>query len=83
MTVEFAVATMALIFQLFGLFFALLGALNLLRPREMTSFAIRSRTSGNIEGHIEPSPVRLLFTRIMGGIIVIIGLGLAVGVLGP
>lgn len=71
------------IFRLFGLVFAGIGVLNLLRPREMTAYAIRRRAGGTIEGHIEPTSTRLLFTRLVGGVMVIVGLGLAVGVLGP
>jgi len=71
------------IFRLFGLVFAAIGALNLFRPREMTAYAIRRRAGGDIEGRIEPTPTRLLFTRIVGGVMVLVGLGLAAGFLGP
>lgn len=72
-----------LLFRLFGLVFAGLGLLNLARPREMTAYAIRRRAGGGVDGHIEPTPTRLLFTRVMGGVMVVVGLGLAAGVLGP
>jgi hypothetical protein len=72
-----------LVFRLFGLLFAGIGLLNLLRPREMTAYAIRRRASGGIDGHIEPTQTRLLFTRLMGGVMVLVGLGLAAGALGP
>lgn len=72
-----------LVFRLFGLVFAAIGLLNLLRPREMTAYAIRRQAGGPVDGHIEPTPTRLLFTRLIGGVMVIIGLGLAVGLLGP
>jgi len=71
-----------LIFRLFGLLFAALGVLNLLRPREMTAYQIRQRAGGPIDGQIEPTQTRLLFTRFIGGIMVIIGLGLVTGLLG-
>ncbi len=71
------------IFRLFGLVFVALGVLNVLRPREMTAYAIRGRTGGSVEGHIEPTPTRLLVTRLIGGLMVIVGLGLATGFLGP
>jgi len=74
---------MTLIFRLFGLVFAAIGALNLLKPKEMTAYAIRRRTGGQVEGHIEPTQTRLLFTRLVGAVGVVIGLGLAAGVLGP
>ena len=73
----------SVVFRLFGLVFAAIGVLNVLRPREMTAYAIRRRAGGPIDGHIEPTPTRLLFTRFMGGVMVVIGLGLTVGVLGP
>jgi hypothetical protein len=72
-----------LIFRLFGLLFAALGVLNVLRPREMTAYAIRRRTGGRVEGRIEPTPTRLLVTRLIGGVMAVVGLGLAFGVLGP
>ena len=71
------------LFRLFGLVFAGLGLLNVVRPREMTAYAIRRRAGGPIEGQIEPTATRLLFTRAMGGVMVLAGLGLATGVLGP
>lgn len=72
-----------LLFRLFGLVFAGLGLLNLVRPRAMTAYAIRRRAGGEIEGHVEPTATRLLFTRVMGGVMVLVGLGLAAGFLGP
>lgn len=72
-----------LVFKLFGLLFAGLGALNVLRPREMTSYAIRQRSGTSIDGRIEPTPTRLLITRLLGAVMVVVGLGLALGVLGP
>lgn len=72
-----------LVFRLFGLLFAGLGALNVLRPREMTSYAIRRRSGNAIDGRIEPTPIRLLITRLLGAVMVIVGLGLALGILGP
>ena len=71
------------LFRLFGLLFAGLGLLNVLRPRAMTAYAIRRRAGGPIEGQIEPTPIRLLFTRVVGGVAVVLGLGLATGFLGP
>lgn len=71
------------IFRLFGLFFAAIGVLNIIRPREMTAYTIRRRAGGSIEGQIEPTAIRLHFTRLVGGMMVILGLGLAAGVLGP
>lgn len=70
-------------FRLFGLLFAAIGLLNLLRPREMTAYSIRRRTGGGIDGRIEPTPTRLLFTRLVGGVMVLLGLGLATGSMGP
>lgn len=72
-----------ILFRLFGLVFAVLGVLNLVRPREMTAYAIRRRTGGGIDGHIEPTPTRLLFPRVMGGVMIVVGLGLTLGFLGP
>lgn len=71
-----------LVFRLFGLLFAAIGALNLVRPRTMTAYQVRRR-HGDIDGTIEPTRTRLLFTRFMGGVGVIIGLGLAAGLIGP
>lgn len=71
-----------LFFRLFGLLFAAIGALNLARPRAMTAYQIRRR-HGEIDGTIEPSRTRLLFTRLMGGVGVVVGLGLAAGLIGP
>jgi hypothetical protein len=71
-----------LVFRLFGLLFAAIGALNLVRPRAMTAYRIRRR-HGEVDGTIEPSRTRLLFTRFMGGVGVVIGLGLAAGLIGP
>lgn len=73
----------SIVFPLFGLVFAVVGVLNLVRPREMTSYAIRQRAGGPVDGHVEPTPTRLLFTRLVGGVMVILGLGLASGFLGP
>lgn len=72
-----------LLFRLFGLVFVAIGILNLVRPREMTAYVVRRRTGGELEGHIEPTATRLLFTRLMGGVMTIIGLGLFLGVIGP
>ena len=72
-----------LVFRLFGVVFALIGLLNLLKPREMTAYAIRRRAGGPVDGHIEPTQTRLLFTRLVGAVGVLIGLGLATGMLGP
>lgn len=71
------------VFRLFGLVFAALGLLNVLRPRAMTSYQIRRRTRGDVEGRIEPTATRLLVTRIIGGLAVVIGLSLAAGLVGP
>ena len=71
------------LFRLFGLVFAGLGLLNVLRPREMTAYAIRRRAGGPIDGRIEPTTTRLLLTRVLGGVMVLVGAGLALGVLGP
>lgn len=71
-----------LVFRLFGLLFAVIGALNLARPRAMTADQVRQR-HGDIDGTIEPTRTRLLFTRFMGGVGVVIGLGLAAGLIGP
>ena len=71
------------LFRLFGLVFAGLGLLNVLRPREMTAYAIRRRAGGPIEGQIEPTATRLLLTRFMGGVMILLGAGLGLGVLGP
>lgn len=71
------------LFRLFGLVFVVVGALNVVRPREMTTYAIRRRAGGPIEGHVEPTQTRLVFTRLVGVAMVVIGLGLAAGVLGP
>lgn len=71
------------LFRLFGLLFAVLGLVNLLRPREMTAYAIRRQAGGGVDGHVEPTPTRLLFTRVVGGVMVVVGLGLATGFLGP
>lgn len=70
------------IFRLFGLFFAAVGALNLVKPREMTSYAVKRRVGGATDGRIEPTRTRLLFTRLVGGFMILIGLGLATGSLG-
>lgn len=50
------------IFRLFGLVFAAIGALNLVRPRAMTAYKIKRRTGGAIDGQIEPTPTRLFCT---------------------
>ncbi len=71
------------VFRLFGLLFAALGALNVLRPRAMTSYQIRRRTRGDVEGRIEPTRTRLLVTRVIGGVAVVVGPALAAGVVGP
>lgn len=71
------------VFRLFGLLFAAVGALNLLRPKAMTSYQIRRRTGGEVDGQIEPTETRLLFTRIVGGAAVLLGLALFLGVIGP
>lgn len=72
-----------LVFQLFGLVFAAIGALNLVKPRAMTAYQIRRRTGGQLEGSIEPTATRLLFTRLVGAVGILIGLALASGLLGP
>ncbi len=71
------------VFRLFGLAFAALGLLSVLRPRAMTSYQIRRRTRSDVEGQIEPTATRLLFTRVVGGLAVVIGLALAAGLVGP
>lgn len=70
------------VFRLFGLVFAVLGLVNVLRPRAMTSYRIRRRTRGEVEGQIEPTPARLLFTRVVGGLMIVVGLALAAGTVG-
>jgi hypothetical protein len=72
-----------LIFRLFGLVFAAVGALHLVKPREMTAYQIRRRTDGEVDGRIEPTKTRLLFTRVVGAFGVVLGLALAAGVIGP
>lgn len=72
-----------LFFRLFGLVFALLGGLNLVKPREMTTYTVRRRAGGDIDGQIEPTATRLLLTRLIGGVMLLVGLGLAAGMLGP
>ena len=72
-----------LVFRLFGLVFAAVGALHLLKPREMTAYQIRRRTGGDVDGRIEPTATRLLFTRLVGGFGILLGLALAAGVVGP
>jgi hypothetical protein len=72
-----------LIFRLFGLLFVALGALNVVKPRAMTAYQIRRRTGGQIEGQIEPTQARLLFTRVIGGVFVLVGLGIVTGAVGP
>lgn len=67
-----------LVFRLFGLLFVALGVLNVLRPREMTAYAIRRRAGGPIDGHIEPTPTRLMFTRLFGGLMIGIGLSITI-----
>lgn len=42
-------------FPSFGLVFAIIGALNLIKPREMTAYTIRRCTGSKIEGRIEPT----------------------------
>ena len=72
--------------RLFGVVFAGVGLLNLVGPRETTAYAIRRRAGGPIEGQIEPTGTRLLFTWATGGVVVVVvglGLGLATGLLGP
>lgn len=71
------------IFRLFGLLFVVVGGLNVLRPRAMTSYRIRRRAGGQVDGQIEPTETRLLFTRIIGGVMVLLGLAVATGALGP
>jgi hypothetical protein len=72
-----------IVFRLFGLLFAAVGALNVLKPRAMRSYQIRRRTGGEVDGQIEPTETRLRFTRIVGGFGVLVGLALALGVVGP
>ncbi len=71
-----------LVFRLFGLAFAALGVLNIVKPREMTAFAVRQRRGGPVEGRIEPTAARLWVTRIVGGLMVVFGLDMAIGVFG-
>ena len=71
------------IFRLFGLLFAAVGGLNLVKPRAMTAYQIRRRTGGGIEGRIEPTRTRLLFTRVVGAVAVVVGLALFAGMVGP
>ena len=71
------------LFRLFGIVFAGLGLLNVVKPREMTAYAIRRRAGGPIDGQVEPTATRLLVTRVVGGVMVLLGAGLALGVLGP
>lgn len=70
-------------FRLFGLLFVALGALTALRPKEMTSYRIRRRIGGDVDGEIEPTPTRLLFTRVIGVVMALMGLFFAVGGFGP
>lgn len=71
-----------LLFRLFGLLFAVIGVLNVVRPREMTAYQVRNRVGGSVDGRIEPTSTRLLLTRLIGGVMVVVGLGLALGFLG-
>ncbi len=70
-------------FRLFGLVFAVLGGLNLVKPREMTAYTIRRRTGGEIDGQIEPTVTRLWITRLIGGVMMLVGIGMALGMIGP
>ena len=72
-----------LLFRLFGLLFVALGALGALRPKAMTSYRIRRRTASEVDGEIEPTPTRLLFTRVIGVVMALMGLFFAVGGFGP
>lgn len=70
------------LFPLFGLVFAAISVLNLVKPREMTAYTIRRRAGGEIDGQIGPTATRLMFTRLMGGLMIVVGLGLAFGLVG-
>lgn len=83
MTVPAPLQLGGLLFPLFGLVFAVLGLLNLVRPREMTAYTVRRHAGGEVDGRIEPTRTRLAFTRLVGGVMVIVGLGMALGILGP
>lgn len=67
------------IFRLFGVLFAGLGLLSVAKPREMTAYQIRRRSRGAVDGRIEPTETRLWITRIIGVVMVAVGLGLATG----
>jgi len=67
------------VFRLFGVLFAGLGLLNVVKPHEMTAYQIRRRTRGAVDGQIEPTETRLWVTRIIGVVMVAVGIGLATG----
>jgi len=67
------------VFRLFGVLFAVLGLLNVVKPREMTAYQIRRRTYGAVDGRIEPTETRLWVTRVIGVVMVAVGIGLASG----
>lgn len=71
------------LFRLVGLAVAVFGALSVLRPRETTSYAIRRQTGDAVDGRIEPTPLRLRMTQVVGALAAIFGLWFAFGLAGP
>jgi hypothetical protein len=64
-------------FRLFGLLFAGIALLFVLKPRAMTQNRIR--TSDGTSATIEPSETQLLAMRIMAGFMVLFGLSFTFG----
>lgn len=75
---RFGPAGTPLFFRLFGLLFAVVGALNVLRPREMAAWQVR-HGYGEVDGRIEPSDTRVLLMRVFGGFFLVVGLGIFLG----
>lgn len=66
---------------LFGILFVAVGALNVVKARAVTAFNVSRRSAGTIGDQAELSPTRVVYTRLVGGLMIVVGLGLAFGLL--
>lgn len=66
---------------LFGILFVAVGTLNVVKARAVTAFNVRRRSDEIIEDQVELSPTRVGYTRLLGGVMIVVGVGLAFGLL--
>jgi hypothetical protein len=70
------------VFRLMGLLIAAAGFLHAAHPRKMTRYNYRRRgTLGDVDGQIEPSRMQLMWGRVVGVVVGVMGLAFAPGII--